>query len=415
MANNQNKNQNQNGGGTTNQKKRRFFRKTNNKPSGNGSQNDGSNQKVQAKRELRFHMHDAQARKLSESYEKIKKAIILKIQETFEDSDNIVESLKKKQKKVINKPDYKKYVSTLTDPDEKAAENTSLEKEWERDFQIFCDDQKKFKNNWHKAYAMIWKNYCSKEVQVAIEEISDFKARIENDPLELLNEIETLMHVPQRAKYPPLTLVEVLYEFLRVKQGDKESLIDYLNRFKSEVEVVKRLFGKSITDGYAEAKDEYKNTTDDVVKKKVKKDSWDEFISVLFLRNSNHARFSGMMLDFRKSFANNDDKYPKDLLSMMDVMRQQPEPKKTRQPTTNKDQDKDKEDGASNFAQTEKGKTKWACYCCGNEKCRLSNCTKKATLPKEKWHRPKFYVEPSAQSNAQTTEADTCQAQGSTC
>ena len=89
MANNQNKNQNQNGGGTTNQKKRRFFRKTNNKPSGNGSQNNGSNQKVQAKRKSRFHMHDAQARKLSESYEKIKKAIILKIQETFEDSDNI--------------------------------------------------------------------------------------------------------------------------------------------------------------------------------------------------------------------------------------------------------------------------------------------------------------------------------------
>ena len=86
---------------------------------------------------------------------------------------------------------------------------------------------------------MIWKSYCSKEVQVAIEEISNFDSSIENDPLELLKEVETLMHVPQRAKYPPLTLVEVLYEFLRVKQGDKEPLIDYLNRFKSEVEVVK--------------------------------------------------------------------------------------------------------------------------------------------------------------------------------
>ena len=115
---------------------------------------------------------------------------------------------------------------------------------------------------------MIWKNYCSKEMQVAIEEISDFQTRIENDHLELLGQIETLMHVPQRAKYPPLTLVEVLYEFMRVKQGDKESLIDYLNRFKSEVEVVKRLFGKSITDGYAEAKDEYKNATDDTGRNK---------------------------------------------------------------------------------------------------------------------------------------------------
>ena len=80
-------------------------------------------------------------------------------------------------------------------------------------------------------------------------------------------------------------------------------------------------------DGYAKSKDEFKNSTDDTVKAKVKADLLNEFISVLFLRNSNHARFSAMMLEFRKSFANSDDKYPKDLPSMMDVMRQQPEPK----------------------------------------------------------------------------------------
>ena len=128
MANNQNQNKNQSSGGTTNQKRRRFYRKPNNKPSGNGNNSNGSSQKVQAKREMKFHMHDAQARKLSESYEKIKKAIVLKIQETFEDSKNIVESLEKKVKKVIEKPDYKKYVSSLEDPDEKATENKFLEK-----------------------------------------------------------------------------------------------------------------------------------------------------------------------------------------------------------------------------------------------------------------------------------------------
>ena len=101
----------------------------------------------------------------------------------------------------------------------------------------------------------------------------------------------------------------------------------------------------------------------------MKAESWDEFVSVLFLRNSHQSRFSSMMPDFRKSFANNDDKYPKDLLSMMDVMRQQPEPKKTRQ-SMRKDTDKDKDKaGASSFLQTEK--KKFACYCCGDEKCRL--------------------------------------------
>ena len=181
-------------------------------------------------------------------------------------------------------------------------------------------------------------------------------------------------------------------------------MIDYLNRFKSEVEVVKRLFGKSITDSYAENRDDYKSAADEDAKEKIKMDSWEEFISVLFLRNSNHQRFSSMMLEFRKNYANNDDRYPKNLLSMMDVMRQQPEPKKVRQTTPKSDGDKDKNqgDGASNFAQTDKEKTKWRCHCCGDEKCRLSTCTKKATLPKEKWHKPEYYIEP--QSNAQMTE-----------
>ena len=193
-------------------------------------------------------MHDSQARKTSESFDKIKKAIILKIQETFEESLNIVESLEKKMKKVLKKPELKDYKSEKIDPDEKALENEQLKEEWKQDYDWYKKDMRRFNENCSKAYALIWKNYCSKEVHIALEEMSDFESRIKNNPLELLKETETLMHVPQRAKYPPLTLVEVLYEFMRVKQGGKESLIDYVNRFKSEVEVLKRLFGKGITD-----------------------------------------------------------------------------------------------------------------------------------------------------------------------
>ena len=122
-----------------------------------------------------------------------------------------------------------------------------------------------------------------------------------------------------------------------------------------------------------------------------------------------------MLLEFRKSFANNDDKYPKDLSSMIDVMRQQPEAKKPCQPKNDQDKDKTSEEGASNFSQTDKSKQKWACFCCGDEKCRLSNCTKKATLPEQKWFKPDYYDTWHAQSNAQTnaqtrdSEQNTCQ------
>ena len=95
---------------------------------------------------------------------------------------NIVESLKKKTKKVIDKPDFKKYVSSLADPAKKALEDQTLKMEWEVDYKLFKDDEKRFNNNWHKAYAMIWKNYYSKEVQVAIKEISDLKVELKMIP-----------------------------------------------------------------------------------------------------------------------------------------------------------------------------------------------------------------------------------------
>lgn len=57
--------------------------------------------------------------------------------------------------------------------------------------------------------------------------MSIFDVEIRNDPLGLLNNVEKLMHTPQRAKYPPITLIEVLLKFLKLRQGDKESLIDY--------------------------------------------------------------------------------------------------------------------------------------------------------------------------------------------
>ena len=74
MTNSENKQ-----GGGTSQKKRshKFFRrKTNNKPNNNNSNtgsSSSSSTKNVAKKEYKFHMHDAQARKTSESFEKIKK------------------------------------------------------------------------------------------------------------------------------------------------------------------------------------------------------------------------------------------------------------------------------------------------------------------------------------------------------
>ena len=121
------------------------------------------------------------------------------------------------------------------------------------------------------------------------------------------------MYVPQKAKYPPLTLVEVLSNFIRLKQGDNESLLEYLNRFKGEAEVINRLLGKRLVDGYTEQLDEYTNAVDDDAKKAVKLKEWNKFIAVLFLRNSEHGRFNDMLVDYQREYANGISKCPRDL------------------------------------------------------------------------------------------------------
>ena len=62
----------------------------------------------------------------------------------------------------------------------------------------------------------------------------DYETSIKDEPLVLLERIQVLMHTPERAKYPPLTLVEVLIGFLSIKQGEKETLLDYTASYKSK-------------------------------------------------------------------------------------------------------------------------------------------------------------------------------------
>ena len=62
-------------------------------------------------------------------------------------------------------------------------------------------------------------------------------------------------------------------------------------------------------------------------------------------------------MDYRKAYAGKEVKYPANLQTMMDVMRQQPLKKKKKDSPTKKspEKEKDKEEGASSFATTKGG------------------------------------------------------------
>ena len=213
------------------------------------------------KRELIFHMHDASQRKTSESFARIKESIVSEIEINFENSNHVAASIEDGNRKVFSEPTLQE---STVDPTVNAVnarlhalQNRQQEMKWGKEYDLYLDNIKEFEDIWVKAYVYIWEKYCSREIQFALKEMPDYDSNIKNEPLELLVRIEKLMHTPMKAKYPPLTLIEVLSSFLSLKQGDNEELLDYLSRFKSERNVMKSLFGKGMLDGFVENTPEY--------------------------------------------------------------------------------------------------------------------------------------------------------------
>ena len=91
-----------------------------------------------------------------------------------------------------------------------------------------------FDEEWSKAYALIFYNYCSSEMRTAVKELPTFEKDIRDDPLELMTAVEKLMVTPVKACYPLATLAETLSGLLNLRQTEDENLVDYYDRFNSK-------------------------------------------------------------------------------------------------------------------------------------------------------------------------------------
>ena len=175
----------------------------------------------------------------------------MKIQKMFEQPIDIADSIRSKTEKVYAEPDLGE-ASTLTDLAKAAREDKKSMLKWQIQFERYQDKVEKFEGQWRNAYSLIWDTYCAKDVQVAISKLPNFETEIRDDPLKLLEKVKELMHTHEKAKYPVLTMVEIMANFLKCCQWDKEPLLDYLSRFKSERDIVYRLWGKKFLDSFSE-------------------------------------------------------------------------------------------------------------------------------------------------------------------
>ena len=111
-------------------------------------------------RELKFNLHDSVNRKFSESFGKIKEAIITRINLELDNTIEIADSLKMGTKIVFVKPKLESSLSV--DKDIKVQENLMFMEEYKINFTIFRQSELKFKEQWVKAFVLIWDSFCSR-------------------------------------------------------------------------------------------------------------------------------------------------------------------------------------------------------------------------------------------------------------
>ena len=125
-------------------------------------------------------------------------------------------------------------VSTDSDPTKRAAEDRRNTVRYDKQYDRWEANDAEFNSLRTKSYGLIWESYMSTELRRIIKEMPNYGTTIRDDPLVLLKTIEQQVHVPSQAVCRTLTLIESLSRLLNARQGDKECLTSYMERFKSE-------------------------------------------------------------------------------------------------------------------------------------------------------------------------------------
>ena len=98
-------------------------------------------------------MHDSDQQKTSESFGRIKEAIVLKIQTTFENPMKVAESITSMKLSRFKEPEFT--TSVKTDADAKNLENRMLEMKYKIMLEIYMKDIRGFDKGLVKVYALI--------------------------------------------------------------------------------------------------------------------------------------------------------------------------------------------------------------------------------------------------------------------
>ena len=147
----------------TNQNRRPFYKGKNNKGK-TGGNNKPQSKKPEIKKELKFHLHGVGREKQTATYGKVLEKICLRIQQSYKNGTKVAESLRKEKKVDLDRPERQQ--SEKVDQAEKEFDQKTLDMLWEKELELWVQQKDELEENWSKAYAFIFEQYCGKKCKL---------------------------------------------------------------------------------------------------------------------------------------------------------------------------------------------------------------------------------------------------------
>ncbi len=202
-------------------------------------------------------------------------------------------------------------VSIATDNTIRAAETWQYEIKFQADYDSYKKRVQMYENNESKAYALSWER-CTKGMKKKVEGRTEFKSKIENNPIELLKAIKEHVLNYQEHWYSMSIILDAMQTLLNTKQKENESLQDYTKRFRTARDVLELHIGRPIV--LKKIVDEMnKQKVEDGDKGKIEKKAFEQFLAFLYLENADQGKYASILTGLNTQQLLGNDQYPKSI------------------------------------------------------------------------------------------------------
>ena len=100
------------------------------------------------------------------------------------------------------------------------------------------DNEMHFEDNKRKAFDLTLNEHCTREMKNGIEELTDCKSAVRNDPVEVSKRIKTSVFTPNKSKCECVGIKETIkWSAVDISQKDNKSSLDHTKQFKQAKDV----------------------------------------------------------------------------------------------------------------------------------------------------------------------------------